>query len=210
MFSFSPEHKKIFSAASQDPVAGPVPPGAPVNLFFGTAADMEELKAKDNSSEAYLILQNNQMFAENARLRTRIERLRTEKETVVADHDNVERSRTCLKGLLHNEIEINQIHKSIRDAHASDIAQMRGAAFMFVFEVMVSAVIIAGTVTVHAMTAQREDIILITQLFLCAGTAMSAVLYASNTTPTDLSALEAELSDAQSASKNLHAVIDEL
>ena len=198
----------MFSKQASSPVDGPKE--HPVNFYFGTSNDMEEIKNKDNSSQAYLILQNNQLFAENSKLRTKIERMRSEKETLNADSDNMERTKTCLKGLLHNEVEINHIQKEIRTAYASDMAQMRTSAFNFAMEVLVASIIFATSVALNAVTRSHEELILTCQALACAGTTISAVMFAAGIESTDVSRLEKDLENALKASNNLHGVVDEL
>ena len=183
----------------------------PVNFYFGSAEDMVEIKNKDNSSQEYLILQNNQLFAENAKLRNKIDRIKSEKELVSTDRDNMERTKTCLKGLLHNEVEINDIQKEIRRAHSDDLVNMRRAALGFATEVVAAMACLAGSVVLDVVyKPQHEKILWLGQMCLCAGTAASALMFAARVETTDVTALQESLKDAQKASNNLHCIIDEI
>jgi predicted RNase H-like nuclease (RuvC/YqgF family) len=196
------------SATPCTPVDGPKE--HPVNFYFGNSNDMEEIKTKDNSSQAYLILQNNQLFSENAKLRAKIDRMRSEKETLGADCDNMERTKTCLKGLLHNEVEINDIQKEIRTVYAADMALMRTSAFNFAMEVLFASLVFAGSVALKTVSRSHGELILLCQALACAGTSVSALLFASSIESTDVTHLEKDLQNAQKASNNLHGVVDEL
>jgi len=183
----------------------------PVNFYFGSAEDMSEIKSKDNSSQEYLILQNNQLFSENAKLRNRVERVKSEKEVLSTDCDNMERTKTCLKGLLHNEVEINDLQKEIRNIQAGDLVAMRRTALGFVIEVIAAVACLAGTVGLDmAYNSGHEKILWMVQICLCVGTAASAVIFAASIESTNVAPLEESLKDAQKASNNLHCIIDEI
>lgn len=183
----------------------------PVNFYFGSAEDMAEVKKKDNSSQEYLILQNNQLFSENAKLRSRVERVKSEKEVLNADYDNMERTKTCLKGLLHNEVEINEIQKEIRTIQAKDLVAMRRTALGFAVEIIAALACLAGTVALDmASKPEHEKILWMVQTCLCAGTAASALVFAASVDSTNVAPLEESLKDAQKASSNLHCIIDEI
>lgn len=183
----------------------------PVNFYFGSAEDMSEIKSKDNSSQEYLILQNNQLFSENAKLRNRVERVKSEKEVLGTDCDNMERAKTCLKGLLHNEVEINDIQKEIRTIQANDLAAMRRTALGFAVEIIAAVACLAGTVALDmAYKNDHEKILWMVQMCLCAGTAASALVFAASVDSTNIAPLEESLKDAQKASNNLHCIIDEI
>ena len=183
----------------------------PVNFYFGSAEDMSEIKNKDNSSQEYLILQNNQLFSENAKLRNRVERVKSEKEVLGSDCDNMERTKTCLKGLLHNEVEINDLQKEIRNIQATDLVAMRRTALGFAVEVIAAVACIAATAGLDmAYNSEHEKIFWMVQMCLCVGTAASAVIFAASIESTNIAPLEESLKDAQKASNNLHCIIDEI
>jgi len=182
----------------------------PVNFYFGSAEDMSEIKNKDNSSQEYLILQNNQLFSENAKLRTRVERVKSEKEVLSTDCDNMERSKTCLKGLLHNEVEINEIQKEIRTIQAKDLLEVRRTALGFAVEIIAALACLTGTVALDMAYPEHEKILWMVQTCLCAGTAASALVFATSIDATNIAPLEENLKDAQKASNNLHCIIDEI
>lgn len=183
----------------------------PVNLYFGSAEEMSVIKGKDNASQAYLILQNNQLFSENAKLRSKVERVKSEKEVIGTDCDNMERTKTCLKGLLHNEVEINEIQREIRRVHAADLGTMRRAALGFAVQVVAAVACLAGSVVLDMVyNPEHKHIIWMGQVCLCTGTAASAFVFAATLESTDVTALEGGLKDAQKASNNLHCIIDEI
>lgn len=199
-------HKDYSKEHSKDP-----PREHPVALYFGNSNDMTEIKSKDNSSQAYLILQNNQLFSENAKLRNKVERVKSEKEVISTDFDNLERAKTCLKGLLHNEVEINEIQKEILRVNASDISTMKSSGLAFAFEVCIAVSVLAGSVALDMFydLGQRE-ILWMSQICLCLGTCASALVFASKCDSSDVARLEDDLKTAQKASSNLHCIIDEL
>eukprot|EP00873_Tetraselmis_striata_P026915 jgi/Tetstr1/447179/TSEL_034616.t1 len=188
----------------------------PVNLFFGTAADMADLAAdKDTGSQAYVILQNNQLFADNAKLRARVDKLRADKEILATDFDHLEKTKTCLRGLLHNEVEISGVREEICQVRAGDLKAVRERAYHFAGEVLLALLVLASTVAAAAadrVPEEYRDLVLTGQLSLFAGLFVATILfvYLVNLDATDIARLTRTLEDAAKASDNLHCIIDEI
>ena len=97
------------------PAAAAGKPAKNVNLFFGSRGELTEVVKKDDASTAYIIFQNDRLHAQVDRMQRRIKDLERDLNRAVDDSDRAERSRTCLRGMLHNEIEKGRIVTDIND-----------------------------------------------------------------------------------------------
>ena len=129
-------------AANEDPPPPP-PPGSSdeagrakhVNLYFGTKAELADVSRKDDASTAYIIFQNDRLHSQADRLQKRLRDAERERDRSADDADRSERSRTCLRGMLHNEVERSSVLRemlglaeSAAAARAADGARVAGAA----------------------------------------------------------------------------------
>lgn len=183
----------------------------PVNLYFGSPTDMADINTKDNASQAYVILQNNQLFSENAKLRSKVEKLKSDREILMTDYDNMDKSKTCLKGLLHNEVEINGIREQICKVYSDDLKAIVSRAYYFVGEMLLALAVLTFTVAAgNQFSPEYSDLLYTSQLSLFAGLFVSTVMFVLKLDTTNLSDLESSLKAASKASDNLHCIIDEI
>ncbi|AUF82731.1 hypothetical protein TetV_649 [Tetraselmis virus 1] len=75
-----------------------------INLFFGKEVD-KITKSETNSTTSYIILQNDSLHAQLERMKRSCERASKEKDELVSDLESSEKTKTCLRGMLHNEVE---------------------------------------------------------------------------------------------------------
>lgn len=183
----------------------------PVNLYFGSTDDMNDLKSKDNASQAYLIMQNNQLYYENSKLRLRIEKMKVEAETLSTDIESMDKTKTCLKGLLHNEIEINRIRDDICEVRGSDARRIARQAYILVCEIY------ATTCAVMLLFAAREvveqelhEMVYLAQILIIFGNLLSTCVFTPTFKLTQIPEIEEALKKAEKGSENLHSIIDEL
>jgi hypothetical protein len=187
------------------------PKDHPINLYFGTSEDMNELKSKDNSSQSYVILQNNQLYYENSKLRQKIEKMKIDAENLSSDIDSLEKGKTCLKGLLHNEIEINQLSEEIYEIRENDTKMIIKHASTLVYEVY------AMTIASMLLFAARDivdpglhEMMYFTQIIIMFGNMLSACVFTQSFKQTSTKEIEDRLKAARRGSENLHSIIDEL
>ena len=187
------------------------PKDHPINLYFGTSEDMNELKSKDNSSQSYVILQNNQLYYENSKLRQKIEKMKIDAENLSSDIDSLEKGKTCLKGLLHNEIEINQLSEEIYEIRENDTKMIIKHASTLVYEVY------AMTIASMLLFAARDivdpglhEMMYFTQIIIMFGNMLSACFFTQSFKQTSTKEIEDRLKAARRGSENLHSIIDEL
>ena len=187
------------------------PKDHPINLYFGTSEDMNELKSKDNCSQAYVILQNNQLYYENSKLRQKVEEMKIDAENSLSDIDSLEKGKTCLKGLLHNEIEINQISEEMYKIKENDTKMIIKHAYTLVYEVY------AMTIASMLLFAARDivdpglhEMMYFTQIIIMFGNMLSACVFTQSFKQTSTKEIEESLKVARRGSENLHSIIDEL
>eukprot|EP00873_Tetraselmis_striata_P043938 jgi/Tetstr1/464202/TSEL_009007.t1 len=106
-----------------------------VNLFFGTRGELKEVAKKDDASTAYIIFQNDRLHAHMNRMERRAKEAERHLARASDDTERAERTLTCLRGMLHNEIEkgrmlteINSVMRRHRDAMSRTLETMGFAA----------------------------------------------------------------------------------
>jgi len=188
-----------------------VPKEHPIHLYFGTSEDMNELKTKDNMSQSYIILQNNQLYYENSKLRMKLDKMKLDAEIFSNDMDSLEKSKTCLKGLLHNEIEINQISEELYEIKGNDAKKITKHAYTLVYEVY--AITLASMVLFAArdlVDPGLHEMLYFTQVIIIFGNLLSACIFSQSFKKTSTKEIEDRLQFAKRGSENLHSIIDEL
>lgn len=75
----------------------------PINLFIKQSEIDDKVLTKNDSSTAYIILQNNVLQTKHAHLVSSYNQLKSEKEGVDDDCEKLEKAKTCLQGLVKNE-----------------------------------------------------------------------------------------------------------
>lgn len=89
-----------------------------INFFFGR--DVAEVVKKDDATTQYMILQNDALHSQLEQARKAAARISKERDAASADLDSAERSKVCLRGVLHNEVEKNKARSDIiTDAETS-------------------------------------------------------------------------------------------
>lgn len=86
---------------------------SPIKMYFTTNELNKEVLPKDNSSTAYIILQNNKLHAHVKHLEKQINMLEHEKNTAEDEVDSLTKSRTCLQGYMKNELEYAENWKTV-------------------------------------------------------------------------------------------------
>lgn len=182
-----------------------------VNLFFGSSSEMDDINKKDNPSEAFIILQNNRLHSENSKLQTKLDKTLREKDILSQDVDSMDRSRVCLRGLLHNEIEINKLRGELCNIYKSDLDHNVKAIKSNVYETSISLTLIASLAVSQHLTPLGDCLpMTIVQACLLLGTLLSSIIMCMSLKTTDANHIVQAVESAEKGSDNLHSVIDEL
>ena len=185
-----------------------------VNLFFGTKTELADVAKREDASTSYIILQNDRLHSQADRLQRRIRDLERERDRASDDSDRAERSRTCLRGMLHNEVEKSEILGDMVAQLSRDLSGHKAASARLCGNAMVHA---AVSMLVHAVGCwvSGSDH-LVGRLMLSVHVGNAAVFGWLCSRPPAPSAdgrvseLRDKLADAERGTAHLHGIIDEL
>lgn len=169
-------------------------------------------------AHAYVVQQNQFLHSEVARLRSRAERSSRERESAAVELEAAQRARTCLRGLLHNEIEVTRLRGELITTWRTAFERMRGRARRFAAQAALAA---AGLVAVeirHAFAddeaawcaASGVDVLAAARVAACAAVAIGAVALLACSGEPDTTKVLQQLAAAERGSDALHAVVDEI
>jgi hypothetical protein len=137
--------------------------------------------------------------------------MKIDAENLSSDIDSLEKGKTCLKGLLHNEIEINQLSEEIYEIRENDTKMIIKHASTLVYEVY------AMTIASMLLFAARDivdpglhEMMYFTQIIIMFGNMLSACVFTQSFKQTSTKEIEDRLKAARRGSENLHSIIDEL
>eukprot|EP00873_Tetraselmis_striata_P033872 jgi/Tetstr1/454136/TSEL_041055.t1 len=190
-----------------------------VNLFFGTKTELEEAIRKDDGCTAYIILQNDRLHTQAERQQRRIREVEQQRERIAEEAERAERSKTCLRGMLHNQIEKAQILSEITAELARSRARANANAGKLLSQVAVQAALALGahTATWWAGGGGPAALALIAGHIgsvaafgmLCAHAARRAAS-AEQGTDAALAELHLRLAAAEKGTDHLHDIVDEM
>lgn len=176
----------------------------------------------EQNPTAYLISQNATLQEEAQKARRSAERVSREKENVMKDLENSEKTRTCLKGLLHNAYESNKARTDLvqvsEDISAKGFKATETVCTVNIFASVVSTIILLacfGEDGVAKNLFKTEDIVWVVECMLTSVCFLTAFIWrnyvsASERASASAQTLRAEIDLAQSACAHIHEVIDEM
>ncbi len=88
-----------------------------INIYLGSTTDQDKVLANASPHERYIILMNDTLQADNRNLVGKVTDLEAQVEELEADSDRMEKSKTYMKGLLKNFIEMMDLYKKICTIH---------------------------------------------------------------------------------------------
>ena len=117
-----------------------------VKLYF--AANKRELEetVKVDGMQGYVMLQNDRLHADNAALRDKLAAMNRKLSDSVFELTAVERSRNCLRGIVHNKLEESEAQQLLCGVYRSKLAAARDA-----MRVGMTAVAVVAPVTAVAI-----------------------------------------------------------
>lgn len=181
-----------------------------VNLYFGSQQELGEVLKKDDASLSYILLQNDRLHAKVERLERKVRDVERDRDGAVGDGERAERSRVCLRGMLHNEIEKSSLYEEL-------VAELRGASESVAMsheylKARMTGAVAAGFL-LHCLASAFERAHL-PVLAMHLGNATFAVwmLYCGwDARPSDAPGrLLARIGEANRATEHLHGIVDEL
>lgn len=193
----------------------PLPPPpcteeANVNMFFGSRRELNDVSKKDDATTAYIILQNDRLHAQAERTMKRVKDLERDLAAARADADRAERSKTCILGVVHNEVEKSRIMSDIlreMDGSARSVSQLLATA----------AAHAAAAAVFHAAGCCLSPTISTAGQSLLAAHACSAAYLAwtyrkrgASETSRVVRELKGELDRAQRGTDRIHDILDEM
>lgn len=168
--------------------------------YFATQQELADVSKTDGAG-GYVILQNDALHSRVERLERRVREAERERDRASAEADRRDRSATCMKGLLHNQVEEAACARRLCDALD---AGGRGALRAMASASMVSFVA-AAILAAPPFPAARAAAV---AMQACATTATVFIWLRGE--PTAVAERRAELSATGRASAGLHELIDEL
>lgn len=191
-----------------------------INLFFGKEVQDVAKKSGDTTTE-YIILQNDSLHASLEKAKRSMDRLIKERDASAGDLDAMEKSRVCLRGMLHNEIEkgtlcetiVAEAEKMLRKTDENKL-KIVGRASTGMFLCLVTA--IAGTVSAHVQgpwshaTNALNAIVSLGVLGVICRLSLDAKRDAFPEYEIRVCDTKAQLRQAEKGTEHLHAIIDEL
>lgn len=78
---------------------------------------LRDIARKDNAPTEYIIFQNDALHAECTRIRAIAQKFRGARDALQGEVDSLESGRTCMRGLLHNEVEHGKTLASLATAY---------------------------------------------------------------------------------------------
>ena len=93
----------------------------PVKMYFTTNELKKDVLPKDNSSTAYIIMQNNKLHACVKDLERQLSECENDKRTAEDEVDSLTKSRTCLQGYMKNELEYAENWKTVANIYQSQL-----------------------------------------------------------------------------------------
>lgn len=85
----------------------------PIKMFFSTSDIQQNVLKKDDTSSAYIIMQNNELHTHVHNLKEELSQLKYEKEELEQEVDSLSKTRTCLQGYVKNELELTEHWKTV-------------------------------------------------------------------------------------------------
>lgn len=191
-----------------------------VNLFFGTKNELTDVAKKDDASTSYIIFQNDRLHSQTERFQKKIRDLEKERDRAVEDSDRAERSRNCLRGMLHNEIEKSKILGDIVEQQNKGLLGQEMTQARLIGNTMIHAVISLSVHTIGWWTSGHEDVINRLMLSVHVGNFVTFgwLAYRSNfdrnkgneSASQTLRELRNKLADAERGTAHLHDIVDEM
>ena len=88
-----------------------------VNIYLGQSTEKDKVLADASPHERYIILMNETLQVDNRRLTETVTDLESQVEELESDNSSMEKSKTYMKGLLKNFIEMTKWYKEICTHH---------------------------------------------------------------------------------------------
>jgi hypothetical protein len=185
--------------------------------------------AGEDPTISYIVLQNDSLHSQLERAKRSIERASRERDLAVKDLDSAERTKVCLKGVLHNEAEKAEIRGKLVDAavehlraHGDSSARAsRDGWIAGAVSVSTGAVLAAGLAAWNVIEAEGAPATAGAAAAAVAGAALAAYwalkpdpapgdpVVAYDSDPRVVS-LKDELARSLRGSSHIHEIIDEL
>lgn len=188
-----------------------------VHLYFGSKSELAEISKKDDASTSYVIFQNDRLHSHVERLQRRVKELERERDKAVEDADRAEMSKTCIKGMLHNEIQRSQLLgdvvlnleargerlSSFRSAYsASSAAHAAVALLAHLLGLWASGVLARAVFSAHFLHS-------VAYAWFCFGSPSRGSEEAS-ASEAALLHLRAKLASVERGTEHLHNIVDEM
>lgn len=189
-----------------------------VNLFFGTRSELADVAKKDDASTAYIIFQNDRLHSNVDRLQKRIKDAERDLHRATDDSDRAERSRTCLRGMLHNEIEKGRISRDVNamlqehNLYLGEVTKKTGTMSVVHASVALGVHALAwlwpdGSLDSLALAVHLGNAAVFGWMYCCARSQTASRTLADRSA---LAEMEKQLASASRGTDHLHDIVDEL
>lgn len=173
-------------------------------MFFGSRRELGEISKKDDAATAYIILQNDRLHSQVERATKRIKDLDRELASARADAERAERSKTCILGVVHNEVEKSRIMSDI-------VTAMDGSVQSVSHIFRVAAVHASASVLFHAAGCLLSPTIAAQSILAAHICSLAVFAWAyRNMSAPDVRDLRCELEKAQRGTDHIHDILDEM
>ena len=186
-----------------------------VKLYF--AANKRELEetVKVDGMQGYVMLQNDRLHADNAALRDKLAAMNRKLSDSVFELTAVERSRNCLRGIVHNKLEESETQQLLCDVYRSKLSAARDAIRVGMTVVAVVAPVTAAAVALAWNCAGPWCAVARAASVLAYAAAMGRCIrhtcaLAEEESDPEVCALRTELCKVAKANRMLHDLADNL
>lgn len=189
-----------------------------VNIYLGSSTEKDKVLADASPHERYIILMNDTLQADNRKLVKNVTDLEAQVEDLENDCDQMEKSKTYMKGLLKNFIEmtswykqVGTLHESVRAKFTSDIKQFKYKATRHL-RILQSIMTVFMAIWYEYNTMTTFLPVMVVVLCILAfqeSTLMNLTVCPYKTDTNKISDLNKEISKADAAQDYIHVLIDQ-
>ena len=106
----------------------------PIKMYFSTNELKKDVLAhNDNTSTAYIIMQNRKLHARVKELEQQINDVEVEKNAAEDEVDSLTKSRTCLQGYIKNELEYAENWKTVSNIYNEQLNRYLDVCLKYLF-----------------------------------------------------------------------------
>lgn len=175
--------------------------------YFANQGMIKDIGGRDGGEISYIILQNDALHSRLDRMERRLREAERERDRAVEDCDRRDRVNTCLRGLVHNEIEAT--------AAARDLASLLDARCRWVYRSVSAAaagvsVACYSVYAAHALLGLIDDSSAWGMVAAVHAAGLAAASSAVMIQDRRVTAARSALAQATHASSTVHSLVDEI